>query len=473
MTAKTRRAPRLTEVPLHTELDLDEGNDRAARRAGPWPAEPRGGAPQFAVAQGRALLCPWRAEAEKVRNERARGASPSSSSPPPLRSGRAPSGPIPRPRPRRGGAHRPRGPRRRLGGPRAACAGSPRPHREPAPPGVGYGSPAYARTLDECVARWARPGSPHPLRAHLGSPATGIDLTFEAPFDENRRAVLARHPAWRTRAGSASCSCRTSGSSPASWRALIDPGDDAGLGALGGELPRLPPRLGEVAREAGTSDLLSVGVELRSWVTTPPRAELRSRSSRTSAASTRASLTYSANWDDVDDTRDPRRARRHRHQRVLPARRSRRAPRASELAAGGRARRGEDSTRSPRRGSKPVLFTEIGYTTRPDPAVRPWEWPDAMKHVRSTSARRPTPTARCSRPSSTRAGFAGFFVWRVYADPDDVSQEAEWGFSPRGKLAELVLRDAFTARWAVDGPRRWATRWAATGPGRRGSSGGS
>ena len=48
---------------------------------------------------------------------------------------------------------------------------------------------------------------------------------------------------------------------------------------------------------------------------------------------------------------------------------------------------------------------------------------------------------------------AGFFVWRFYADPDDVSQEAEWGFSPRGKLAELVLRDAFTARWAADGPR--------------------
>jgi hypothetical protein len=47
---------------------------------------------------------------------------------------------------------------------------------------------------------------------------------------------------------------------------------------------------------------------------------------------------------------------------------------------------------------------------------------------------------------------AGFFVWRYYADPDDVSQEAEWGFSPRGKLSELILRDAFVARWAADGP---------------------
>jgi hypothetical protein len=29
-----------------------------------------------------------------------------------------------------------------------------------------------------------------------------------------------------------------------------------------------------------------------------------------------------------------------------------------------------------------------------------------------------------------------------------VSQEPEWGFSPEGKLAELVVRDAFAARWA-------------------------
>jgi hypothetical protein len=48
--------------------------------------------------------------------------------------------------------------------------------------------------------------------------------------------------------------------------------------------------------------------------------------------------------------------------------------------------------------------------------------------------------------------FAGFFVWRVYADPDDVSQEAPWGFSPRGKQAEIVVRDAFSAHWASDVP---------------------
>ena len=43
-------------------------------------------------------------------------------------------------------------------------------------------------------------------------------------------------------------------------------------------------------------------------------------------------------------------------------------------------------------------------------------------------------------------------MWRVYADPDDVSQESEWGFSQRGKLAELVVRDAYRARWSSDQP---------------------
>ena len=49
-------------------------------------------------------------------------------------------------------------------------------------------------------------------------------------------------------------------------------------------------------------------------------------------------------------------------------------------------------------------------------------------------------------------------MWRVYGDPDDVSQEAEWGFSPRGKLAELIVRDAFRASWASDPTRTmgWA-----------------
>jgi len=83
----------------------------------------------------------------------------------------------------------------------------------------------------------------------------------------------------------------------------------------------------------------------------------------------------------------------------------------------------------------------------------------------------------CAQALATRAllaplldepSFAGFFVWRIYADPDDVSQEAEWGFSPLGKRAELELRDAFAAHWAADGPDlvgRWLAAKRAHTPG--------
>jgi hypothetical protein len=44
----------------------------------------------------------------------------------------------------------------------------------------------------------------------------------------------------------------------------------------------------------------------------------------------------------------------------------------------------------------------------------------------------------------------GFFVWRYYANLDDVSQEAVWGFSPHAKLAEGVLSRIFAWPWAAD-----------------------
>ena len=50
----------------------------------------------------------------------------------------------------------------------------------------------------------------------------------------------------------------------------------------------------------------------------------------------------------------------------------------------------------------------------------------------------------------------GFFVWRYYANLDDVSQEAAWGFSPHAKLAERVLEQRVRA--ALGGRSRSARR---------------
>ena len=92
----------------------------------------------------------------------------------------------------------------------------------------------------------------------------------------------------------------------------------------------------------------------------------------------------------------------------------------------------------------------MGYTTRVDPALKPWEWPDNMTDVVIDEEAQARAYRALLTPLADAPWCAGFFVWRTYADPGDVSQEAEWGFSPRGKLAELTLRDTFAAHWASD-----------------------
>jgi hypothetical protein len=102
----------------------------------------------------------------------------------------------------------------------------------------------------------------------------------------------------------------------------------------------------------------------------------------------------------------------------------------------------------------PVLFVEVGYTTRADAAVEPWLWPDGMEGVVVDEREQARGLEAMLEAFLPERYFAGFFVWRYYASLDDVSQEAEWGFSPHAKLAAEVLEQAFGARWAVD-PSPW------------------
>ncbi|MEJ7727859.1 MAG: hypothetical protein WKG00_01455 [Polyangiaceae bacterium] len=275
----------------------------------------------------------------------------------------------------------------------------------------------------------------------------GVDLVFEAPFEDNRAAVLETvHQAharglrvflvphlWVESGG---------------WRALIDPGDDAGWARWAASYRDFLLTWTDVARE-GQVEMLSLGVELRSWVTSarvasflPILSEVRARYG--------GLLTYSANWDDVVDTMildeldvigvNAFYPLAEREGAALP-----------ELSAGGR-RVAAGLAELAETWQRPVLLTEIGYTTRRDPAVKPWEWPDGMRDVVVDQRAQADAYQAIIAPLLDARWCAGFFVWRLYADPSDVSQEAEWGFSPRGKLAELVMRDAFSAPWQSDGP---------------------
>lgn len=316
-------------------------------------------------------------------------------------------------------------------------------------PGVGYGSPAFERTLDEAVRMGATWVSLTPFGRTWDLQPTGIDLTFEAPFQENRAAVLTAVRQAHAR-GLRVFLVPHLWVETGGWRALIDPGDAAAWARWTAAYRSFLLTWAEVARE-GEVDLLSVGVELRSWVTTPHAGSMLSIIADVRKVYP-GLLTYSANWDDVEDTLIFAALDLVGINAFYPLADHDGASR-EELAAGGR-RVAAKIGAFARRMERPVILTEVGYTTRVDPAVRPWEWPDNMKGVRADEKAQADAYRALIAPFLDARWCAGFFVWRYYADPDDVSQEAEWGFSPRGKQAELVLRDAFAARWAADGPRQ-------------------
>ncbi|MDI1479683.1 hypothetical protein [Polyangium sp. y55x31] len=313
--------------------------------------------------------------------------------------------------------------------------------------GKGYGSPASGRAMDEAKALGSTWVSLTPFGRVWDLKPNGIDLTFEAPFEENRANVL--HAIAQAHARGLKVFLvphlwvETGG-----WRALIDPGDDAAWERWAAAYKRFLLTWAAVAAEGGV-EMLSVGVELRSFVTTG-RAALFYPIIQEVRRVYPGLLTYSANWDDAEDTLIFGELDLVGINAFYPLADKDGAGREA-LFAGGR-KVAEGIERLAAMWGRPVVLTEIGYTTRKDPAIRPWEWPDGMKDVTIDEEAQALAYEALIAPLLDSRSCAGFFVWRYYADPDDVSQEAEWGFSPRGKLAELVLRDAFTARWAADGP---------------------
>lgn len=326
-------------------------------------------------------------------------------------------------------------------------------------PGKGYGSEPYERTLQE-VSRWGGTWvSLTPFGRTYDLKPSGIDKTFEAPFEENRdsiakavrqahakglRVLLVPH-LWVESGG---------------WRAEIDPGTPEGWQRWAESYKEFLLGWATVARDTG-ADMLSVGVELRSWVTTS-RAQSFVEVIRAVREVYPGPLTYSANWDDVADTIILGELDVIGINAFYPLT-DKEGAGFEDMLQGGRkvAAQVRELSATWRR---PVLFTEIGYTTRPDPALRPWEWPDKMQNVVVDQRAQALAYKALIAPLLEEPSFLGFFVWRVYADPDDMSQEAEWGFSPRGKLAEGVVRDAFSAHWAVDGPEEVGSvlvRWRA------------
>jgi hypothetical protein len=313
-------------------------------------------------------------------------------------------------------------------------------------PDKGYGSEAYRRTLREVRRLGGSWVSLTPFGRVADLAPTGVSQTFEQPYEKNRKAValaIRQAHAEGLRVFLVPHLWVESGG----WRGEIDPGDEAAWSRWATSYRHFLRGWAELAR-AERVDMLALGVELRSWLTTAHAASFTDivREVRSLYPGL---LTYAANWDDVEDTVILGELDVIGVNAFFPLAEKPGAT-TSELIDGGR-RVAERLGALAERWEKPVVLTEFGYTTRTDPALRPWEWPDSMKDVVVDEAAQADAYVGLLAPLIDQPWLAGAFMWRLYADPDDLSQEAEWGFSPRGKLAELVLRDAFAARWAGDG----------------------
>lgn len=312
-------------------------------------------------------------------------------------------------------------------------------------PGHGYGSPACARTMTEIRRMGGNWVSITPFGRVADLHPTGVAMSFEVPFRVNREAVAAAVQQAHA-AGLRVMLVPHLWVESGEWRGFIDPGDDAQWRQWARAYEGFVTNWALVAERARV-DLLAVGIELRRWVTTD-RASSFLPIIKHVRSVYKGPLTYAANWDDAEDTVIwgeldfiginafyPLAERRSASYDEMAHTAAERTTRANELG---------------RRWNKPIVFTEFGYTSRTDAALRPWEWPEALSEVVVDQGSQARAYRALLGASVNQPWLAGLFVWRLYADLDDVTQEPEFGFSFRGKLAERELREAFATCWAAD-----------------------
>lgn len=311
-------------------------------------------------------------------------------------------------------------------------------------PNKGYGTDASAEALDELVANGCTWVSITPFGRIWGLQSAQIQLDFEAPFERNReaiRGVISQAHARGLRVFLVPHLWVETGG----WRGEINPGSDARWAQWFQSYTRFVTTWARVAEETHT-ELLSIGVEMKSSSATHAREWFAVIDAV--RRQYRGLLTYSANWDEEPQVPFWDRLDLVGINAFYPLA-EREGADLEALRAGARSRAERLGQWAVRTG-RPVLFTEYGYTARPDPAVRPWEWPEDLGQVRVDAHAQATAYRALLEGFVGNPWFAGAFVWRYYANPMDASQEAPWGFSPRGREAETVMREVYALRWGAD-----------------------
>lgn len=311
-------------------------------------------------------------------------------------------------------------------------------------PGHGYGSERSAVLLDELARMGTTWVSVTPFGRIWSLQSSTVLMDFEAPYLTNREAlrrmveqaharglkVLLIPHLWVETGG---------------WRGEIDPGSPEGWAAYQASYRDFVLAWAALAQSAG-ADAFSIGVECKSW---SGRFESVWRGL---IADVRAAysglLTYSANWDEADGVVFWEALDLIGVNAFYPLSHHSGASYAEYVEGAIRAR--DTLSRLSEALDMPAWFVEVGYTTRKDAAVEPWLWPDDMAQVIVDENEQARALSAVFEAFLPERWFAGFFVWRYYADLDDISQEDVWGFSPHGKLAEPLLQRVFQSAWGAD-----------------------
>lgn len=314
-------------------------------------------------------------------------------------------------------------------------------------PGRGYGTESSEALLDHLASMGVNWVSVTPFGRIWDLRSTEILMDFEAPYEENRAAVrrlveqahargirvLVIPHLWVEAGG---------------WRGEIDPGSPERWAEYQRNYRAFVLAWARDAAAAG-ADAFSIGVECKSW--SGRFGGFWWRFIDDVRAVFPGLLTYSANWDEAEDVLFWDRLDLVGINAFYPLA-SHDGATFAEYEAGARhAAEGVERVSSVL--DMPVLFVEVGYTTRRDAAVEPWLWPDDMSDVAISEHEQARALEASFRAFVPHEWFTGFLVWRYYAHLDDVSQEAIWGFSPHGKRAEHVLRATFAAAFAADAER--------------------
>ncbi len=311
-------------------------------------------------------------------------------------------------------------------------------------PGRGYGSPYSEALLDELARMGANWISITPFGRIWSLTSTEIALDFEAPFEQNR-ADVARMIEQAHARGIKVLLIPHLWVETDGWRGEIDPGSPAGWIAYQKSYAEFVLAWATLAGEAG-ADAFSIGVECKSW--SGRFGAFWAGLIRDVRQQFPGFLTYSANWDEVEHVLFWDKLDLIGVNAFYPLAEHNQATYAEYVEGAKRARDGIQ--RSATILEMPVLFVEVGYTTRSDAAVEPWLWPDDMTDVVFDEHEQARALAAVFEAFLPEPWFAGFFVWRYYASLDDISQEHIWGFSPHGKVAEPVLAQVFDFAWGAD-----------------------